>query len=247
MASVGLLNSALESRYVNQPRPTPPATPIDRGDRRRRVERPPGRPSRTARRRRGRRRWPGRRSSRRRGGCRRARRRAAGTRRAARPPPGPPPRTCPPVCQPVPICDGERRRAGLDDARPRSAVTGHRATASAGSTRPASGRPLAGVGAAHGARRSGGSRRRSGRRPAARSMPIWLASDASQASTSANSCSCSAARALAHGLGQLADLLGQPGHGGRHAPLAVVVPVRATPSAAGTRRGPSPQRPVWSG
>ena len=33
-------------------------------------------------------------------------------------------------------------------------------------------------------------------------------------------------RALAHGLGQLADLLGQPRHGRRHATLAVVVPVR---------------------
>ena len=41
-------------------------------------------------------------------------------------------------------------------------------------------------------RRSGGSRRRSGRRPPPRSMPTWLASDASHASTSANSCSCSA-------------------------------------------------------
>ena len=47
--------------------------------------------------------------------------------------------------------------------------------------------------------------------PSSRPMPSWLASDASHASTSPSSCTWSAAVALADGLGQLAELLGEPG------------------------------------
>ena len=43
-------------------------------------------------------------------------------------------------------------------------------------------------------------------------------------------------RALAHRLGQLADLLAQPGDGGRDAPLGVLARRRAPPSGPGTRR-----------
>ena len=56
-----------------------------------------------------------------------------------------------------------------------------------------------------------------------RSTPIWLASDATHASTSPNSCTCWSRRALAHRLGQLADLFGQPRDGGRHASGPVTI------------------------
>ena len=71
--------------------------------------------------------------------------------------------------------------------------------------------------------RSAGSRWRSAATRSLRSTPTWLASDASQANTSANSCSLLLVRALAHRLGQLADLLGQPRDRARHAagPIAL--------------------------
>ncbi len=56
-------------------------------------------------------------------------------------------------------------------------------------------------------------------------MSSWFASDATHASTSPSSSTCSLASALAHRARELADLLGQPRDRDRHTSFAIALEV----------------------